>query len=80
MDKKIRIGVMGCADIAQRLVIPAIQQLSEKFKLVGVASRTADKARSFADIFACESIEGYNTLVLRDDIDAVYIPATNRVT
>ena len=42
MDKKIRIGVMGCADIAQRLVIPAIQQLGEKFKLVGVASRTAD--------------------------------------
>lgn len=74
MDKKIRIGVMGCADIAQRLVIPAIQQLGEKFKLVGVASRTADKARSFADRFACESIEGYNTLVLRDDIDAVYIP------
>ena len=74
MDKKIRIGVMGCADIAQRLVIPAIQQLGEKFKLVGVASRTADKARSFADRFACESIEGHNTLVLRDDLDAVYIP------
>ena len=36
MDKKIRIGVMGCADIAQRLVIPAIQQLGEKFKLVAV--------------------------------------------
>ena len=24
MDKKIRIGVMGCADIAQRLVIPLL--------------------------------------------------------
>lgn len=40
MDKKIRIGVMGCADIAQRLVIPAIQQLGEKFKLISTWERT----------------------------------------
>lgn len=74
MNKKVRIGIMGCADIAQRLMIPAIKQLSEKFELVGIASRTAAKARSFADKFVCEPIVGYDTLVSRNDIDAIYMP------
>ena len=39
MSKKIKIGVLGCASIAERFMIPALMELS-KFDLVGVASRT----------------------------------------
>ncbi len=70
---KIRIGVMGCASIARRSMIPAIVQ-SDLFSLVAVASRTEEKARDFATTFGCESCVGYDVLLDRNDIDAVYVP------
>lgn len=71
---KIRIGIMGCANIAQRLMIPAIQQLPDKYKIVGVASRNQEKAEMFARQFGCEPIIGYDTLLDRSDVDAIYMP------
>lgn len=65
---------MGCANIAQRLMIPAIKQLTEEFELVAVASRAMEKAEPFAREFGCEAIAGYDTLLSREDIDAVYMP------
>lgn len=64
---------MGCANIAQRSVIPAIQQI-EGFELVAIASRTKDKAEELATLFNCDAIEGYENLIARDDIDAIYMP------
>lgn len=71
MDK-IKIGVLGCANIAERMMIPAILN-SEHFELVAVASRTEDKGRKFALQFQCDFVVGYDKL-LELDIDAVYIP------
>lgn len=72
--KRIRIGIMGCASIAQRMVIPAIKELTEDFELIAIASRTMQKASDFANLFDSEPIESYQTLIERDDIDAIYIP------
>ena len=72
--KKIRIGVLGCANIAHRSMIPAILSLTDKFELVAVASRTIEKATSFAQEFGCEAIAPYENLIARPDIEAVYIP------
>lgn len=72
--ERLRIGVMGCANIAQRLMIPAIQTMKEQWELVGIASRTKEKADSFAQLFGCEGIVGYDTLLARKDIDAIYMP------
>jgi len=71
--RKIKIGVMGCANVAERCMIPAIKAANE-FELIAVASRTKEKAKSFAEKFSCEAIEGYSNLINREDIDAVYIP------
>lgn len=71
---KIRIGVMGCASIAQRLVIPAIISLSDDFELIAISSRTSEKAHQFANIFSTTPIIGYDNLLDRSDIDAVYMP------
>lgn len=66
----IRIGVLGCSAIAEKSVIPAIIK-SEKFELVGVASRSLDKAADYA--------EKFNTLcynyrqLLESDVEAVYV-------
>lgn len=71
--KSIRIGVMGAANIAQKSVIPAIQA-TPGFELVAIASRTLEKAMPLAQRFNCEAIEGYDTLLNRSDIDAIYMP------
>ena len=72
--KIIHIGVLGCALVADRSVIPAIKSLPDNFELTAVAGRDYKKARSFAQKFDCEPIEGYGGLIDRGDIDAVYIP------
>lgn len=71
--KKIRIGVMGCADIARRIIIPNIIQC-DRFELVAVASRSYAKAQSYSKQFYCDALEGYQTLLDRQDIDTIYIP------
>lgn len=71
--KKIRIGVMGCAGIAQRYMIPAILD-TQDLELVAVASRTLEKAKAYADRFGGDAVEGYENLLNRRDIDAVYVP------
>lgn len=73
MDK-VRIGVMGCASIACRSVIPAILALKDRFELVAVASRTEVKAQQYASRFNCEGIVGYDKLLERADVDAIYMP------
>lgn len=74
MSEKLKIGVLGCASIAHRSIIPAIKQLPELFELVAVASRSKDKAGRFAGEFDCEAIEGYDNLIHSGNIDALYIP------
>ena len=65
---------MGCANIAQRLMIPAIKQMPSQWELVAVASRTYKKAEDYSNQFGCEAVIGYDKLLQRDDIDAIYIP------
>jgi len=48
--QKLKIGVLGCANIAKRSVIPAILSIPD-LELVAVASRTVEKAKEFADLF-----------------------------
>lgn len=69
----LRVGVMGCADIAWRAMIPAFIDCDE-VSLVAVASRTKMKAEKFALQFGCEAIEGYESLLNREDIEAIYMP------
>ncbi|QBN19795.1 Gfo/Idh/MocA family protein [Flavobacterium nackdongense] len=70
---KIKIGILGCADIARRLVVPNIIA-SNKYEIIAFASRDKKKALYFSSLFGGEAIEGYENLLDRNDIDAVYIP------
>lgn len=73
--EKIRIGVLGCANIAERLVIPTIKEMDE-FELVAVASRetSKEKLNKFSLKFDCEGVVGYGNLLEKKDLEAVYIP------
>ncbi|HCT76365.1 MAG TPA: oxidoreductase [Micromonosporaceae bacterium] len=71
--KTLRVGVLGCADIAIRRVLPAFAAVPG-VEVVAVASRDSTKAALTAARFNCEAIAGYENLLARHDIDAVYIP------
>ena len=72
-ERTVRLGVLGCADIAWRRVLPAAVD-SPRMELVAVASRDPEKARTFAERFGCDAVTGYERLLEREDLDAVYIP------
>lgn len=71
--ESIQVGVLGCSSFARRAMLPALR-LCPGLKLSGVASRDAEKARTFANEFECEGICGYDALLERSDIELVYIP------
>lgn len=75
MSNSIKLGVLGCASIAERYLIPAINE-SNSFELFGVASRSAPKAGKFAKQFETQAYYGYEELI-SSDIEAVYIPLPN---
>lgn len=70
--KKVRVGVLGVAEIAGRYAIPSFQSL-ENVELVAIASRNSEKAKESAVRHNLEA-ESYESLLARDDIDAIYSP------
>ena len=67
------MGVMGCADVARRVMLPAMAECAS-VRAVAVASRHADKAAEFAAQFGCAAVVGYEALLDRDDVEAIYMP------
>ena len=72
----VRMAVLGTSAIAQRRTIPAIVA-TDSAVLVAIASRDFDSALRCADAFGVEPHVGYDAVLLRDDIDAVYVPLPN---
>lgn len=70
---ELRLGLLGCADVAARRVLPAVAA-SPGIRLHAVASRTAVKAEEMTRRFGGIPVPGYQALLDRDDIDAVYLP------
>ncbi|MEU8685498.1 Gfo/Idh/MocA family oxidoreductase [Streptomyces sp. NPDC048611] len=71
--KTVRIGVLGCADIARRRMLPAIAA-EPGITVAAVTSRDTARARDLAGQFGARPVTGYAELLERDDIDAVYVP------
>ncbi|MFL6119724.1 Gfo/Idh/MocA family protein [Actinophytocola sp.] len=78
MTTAINIGILGCADVAWRRMLPAFQA-NRHVRVVAVASRTGERAAKFAAEFGCEALVGYSNLLDRDDIDTVYVPLPSRL-
>jgi predicted dehydrogenase len=70
----VRVGVLGCADIARRRILPAIAELPD-LELAAVASRDPDQAAKVSGDHGCAAVTGYQRLLdERDDVDAIYVP------
>jgi dTDP-3,4-didehydro-2,6-dideoxy-alpha-D-glucose 3-reductase len=73
MKDVIEFGVMGCAAIAARSTIPAIQGL-DGARVRTVASRDPRKAKRYADRFGIEHATDYQGLLDDPKIKAIYMP------
>src|SRR5690349_16851277 len=69
----LNVGILGTADIAWRAMAPALAA-DPTVRLVAVASRTEGRAARFAERFGCAAVTGYENLLRRDDLAAVYVP------
>ncbi|MFY8051388.1 MAG: Gfo/Idh/MocA family protein, partial [Armatimonadaceae bacterium] len=79
MLKPVRWGVLGCARVFQKRMLPAFAA-SEHNILTGLASRDYAKAKSVADANGIPYAFGdYDTLLASPEIDAVYIPLPNDI-
>jgi D-xylose 1-dehydrogenase (NADP+, D-xylono-1,5-lactone-forming) len=77
MSRTIAWGILGCAGIAERALIPAIHAASNG-RLLGIASRDPRKAKAWAARFDIPKVYADYAALLRDpDIDAVYVPLPN---
>ena len=75
----VRWGVLGCASIATRKVIPPMQR-SARCEVVGIASRHHDRAAQVAaDLGIPRAYGSYDELLADPDIEAVYIPLPNHL-
>jgi NDP-hexose-3-ketoreductase len=67
------MGVLGCASIGRRRMLPAMLAQPD-IDVTAVASRDPAKAAAFAAELGCDPVTGYEALLDRDDLDAVYVP------
>lgn len=70
---RVRIGILGCANIAAKYAIKSFQSI-ENAELISIASRDYNKAKEWANKFGLKAEESYDSLISSKDIDAVYIP------
>ncbi|WP_313192469.1 Gfo/Idh/MocA family oxidoreductase [Shinella zoogloeoides] len=79
MTRTIRWGVLGCAGIAAKAVIPAIQS-SRLGRVAAIASRDAGRAEEMAARFGIPRAYGsYEDLLADPAIDAIYNPLPNHL-
>jgi predicted dehydrogenase len=79
IHERVRWGVLGCAHIATRKVIPAMQR-SDLCDVVAIASRDAGRAAETAETLGIPGHHGsYDDLLADPTVEAVYIPLPNHL-
>ena len=76
-DQPIRIGALGCADVLQESLIEPLADLPG-FRFEAIASRSAERARAYAEKHGVPRHYGwYDALLADPDVDLVYVPLPN---
>ncbi|MGI9294942.1 MAG: Gfo/Idh/MocA family protein, partial [Pseudomonadales bacterium] len=79
MSKQMNIGILGTAKVAEHAMVKAAKS-NRDVCIRAVAARDGDKAAAYAARHGIEhSFSGYQSLLDRDEIDAVYLPLANHV-
>lgn len=77
MSRKVKWGILGCANIARTRTIPGLLQVDHA-ELYAVASRGKTKLDEFKEAFhPTVTYDNYNALLDDEHVEAVYIPLPN---
>ncbi len=69
----IRVGILGGAEIAHRMFIPALLK-TEGMQCAVIASRQEKRRKQFEEDFEISTVSSYEEVIENSDIDTVYIP------
>jgi predicted dehydrogenase len=79
MERRLRWGVLGAAQIAVKKVVPAMQR-GRSCRVVAIGSRDREKGEAAARALGIERVHGsYEELLADPDVDAVYNPLPNHL-
>jgi NDP-hexose-3-ketoreductase len=76
-DTALRVGILGCSDVASRKFLPALLR-SEQARLSAVASSDRKRAAAFAPCQTYASVT-YDELIEGSDADLLYISLPNHL-
>jgi len=68
---KLRVGIVGLGDQWESRHLPALRALADRFEVRGICEQVAHRAKRAADQVGAAAVDGFRSLVSRDDIDAV---------
>jgi predicted dehydrogenase len=72
--RQLRLGMVGTGVAARILHWPALEQLSDRYRIVAVANRSPEKGLAFADLIGLDHAAvytDYRDMLARDDLDVV---------
>ncbi len=78
MTDRLRIGVIGCGNIASRLHVPTWIKMSDRVEVVAIADPTAVNLEAVRGLTGLDTADAYTdpfALLARDDLDAIDICA-----
>tara|TARA_X000000950_G_scaffold280422_1_gene375004 strand:+ start:2034 stop:3005 length:972 start_codon:yes stop_codon:yes gene_type:complete len=73
----VNLGILGCANIAERHIVPALKRLTGQYNIVGVGTRNKKRGELFKSKFNLSIYDNYESIVNNEAINAVYIPLPN---
>lgn len=79
MDNKIRIGILGAAQIAPRAIIAPAKK-NERVEIIGIAASQQERAKLYAEKHQIPLFfNNYKSLIECDEVDVVYIALANHL-
>jgi predicted dehydrogenase len=75
MKRIVKIGVIGCSKIAQRLILPTIHE-SLHYELIIVGSSDSNKYNLISEKYNCQC-GSYIDVLNNKDVEAVYVSLPN---
>jgi predicted dehydrogenase len=73
-SRRIRVGVIGCGEVAQIIHLPTLSQLADRFEVTALCDISAAVLDGVGDQWGVHTrLTDYHELAARDDVDAVAI-------
>jgi predicted dehydrogenase len=74
MGTRIRVGVVGCGEVAQIIHLPTLAQLSDRFEVTALCDISATVLHGVGDLWGIdERVSDYHELAALPEIDAVLV-------